>query len=300
MSDVSIFGTLASHGWKGVWVFYVLSGFIIPYSISQYPDQILSIKNFLLRRLLRIQPSYIAALALSIFVFGFLLENSDYFDLSAIIINFFYLAPFTGHNWLLSISWSLGVEAQFYIFIACFYRYLTSKNQVIRISVLALFISLFLVAKGLPEYHWCLLPTWSPFFATGLIVFLRRTGKISTQEFTCIALIVIPILLITWTKWFTLVAFLSGFVILYLPSNSKLKLPGYFLGKISYSFYLVHFPIMIAIKHYFIEPMNLVMKQPILSIFFLFTSAILVTIPFYYFVEKPTTAWSRLLRKRPS
>ena len=127
--ELKILGPIAGHGYKGVWVFYVLSGFIIPYSISHNRNQMLSVKNFLLRRLVRIQPSYLTALALSIFLLGFLLENPDYLDISTIVINSFYAAPFTDYKWLLSISWSLGVEAQFYVFIAIFYPYITSKTN---------------------------------------------------------------------------------------------------------------------------------------------------------------------------
>lgn len=296
LSNLTIFGSLASHGWKGVWVFYVISGFVIPYSISHQPDQMRLAKNFLLRRLIRIQPSFLAALALAVLIHGVLLGNPEYLNISAIAINSFYAAPFTNHTWILSISWTLGVEAQFYICIAFSYPYLTSNTPAIRRTSLAVFICLFLASKTLPEYHWCLLPTWTPFFATGLIVFLTRTGKITTKEFIFITIITILLLLNTWTKWFTLIAFLSGLFIFTLPTNRKLKMPGYFLGKISYSFYLVHMPIMIAVKHYWIEPMNLASRHPFLSILLFFTSVIVVAVPFYILVEKPSIAWSRRLR----
>ena len=155
--------------------FLCTSGFVIPYSISQHPDKFFSVKNFLLRRLIRIHPSYLAALGLSVLILGVFLGNDDYLNPSAILVNSFYAAPFTNHNWLLSISWTLGVEAQFYIFIAIFYPYLTSEKPATRYASLA-FICLFLLER-ITRISLVPFKTWSPFFAIGFIVFLSRTVK---------------------------------------------------------------------------------------------------------------------------
>ncbi|WP_049815658.1 acyltransferase family protein [Niastella koreensis] len=114
-----------SNGYLGVDLFFVLSGFLITnvllreYLITGK----ISIKNFYVRRVLRLYPPII--LAMIIFVVPL-----SFFNFRAAFSNFFFMATYTGDIVMLfrhfipyleyplyfSHCWSLAIEEQFYIF----------------------------------------------------------------------------------------------------------------------------------------------------------------------------------------
>lgn len=102
----------------GVSIFFVLSGFLITYLLQAEKEaQIINIKKFYLRRILRIWPLYYLYLFLSlmtIILFGLEL------NITSLFLYLFYAAniPFILGTGLPFIShyWSLGVEEQFYLF----------------------------------------------------------------------------------------------------------------------------------------------------------------------------------------
>ena len=286
---------LAQYGDKGVQVFFILSGFVIPYSLSRRPYGHGAAGRFLLRRFARIQPAYWVAVLFTVLIYGVVLGRPEFFDRGDIAVNAFYLVPFTNSPWLLNISWTLGVEAQFYILVALGYPVLTSESPIVRRLAFAFFVLLCFLIRILPEgiNPWYVLPTWVPFFATGLLLFLFRFDKISLNEFLITATCMVALLLFEYTKLFTLVAVGTGCLVLALPRGRKL--PGHFLGKISYSLYLVHLPVIIVLASW-LEPLNLVKEHPDFSVVVLFSASVIASLPFYYFAEKPSHAWSRRLR----
>jgi peptidoglycan/LPS O-acetylase OafA/YrhL len=120
--------TVDAFGHKAVSFFFVLSGFLITYLLLEESKKTgtISIKDFYVRRILRIWPVYYLVIILCLFVIPFV------FDLSYIGINTFdgkftvkvillflilpnllrvYSPSIAGGNQL----WSIGVEEQFYI-----------------------------------------------------------------------------------------------------------------------------------------------------------------------------------------
>lgn len=116
-------------GKLGVILFFVLSGFLITYLLlaEEEVTGTISIKDFYIRRLLRIWPLYYLIVILSFFILPFIsfLEVSDYtsqlFDSYNLKVLLFFLflpnlalitfppVPFASQ------SWSVGVEEQFYL-----------------------------------------------------------------------------------------------------------------------------------------------------------------------------------------
>ena len=287
---------LAKFGDKGVQVFFILSGFVIPYSLSRRPYERGSACRFLLRRFARIQPAYLTAIAFSVIILKIVLGRPDSLGFVDLLSNAFYLVPFTDSPWLLNVAWTLGVEAQFYILVALVYPVLISESPILRRMAFALFVILCFLTRVLPEgiNPWYVLPTWIPFFATGLLLFLYRLERISRNEFLITATSMVALLLFEYTKLLTLVAVGTGCLILALPKGPKL--PGHFLGKISFSLYLVHLPVVIALATWLnsLFPLN---KYPDLSVALLFSASLAVSVPFYLLVEKPSQAWSTRLRR---
>lgn len=117
------------NGPLGVSFFFVLSGFLITYLLLKEKELSgkINIRNFYLRRVLRIWPLYFLVVAMCLFVFP-MLENRlpQWFTLDVSIdeINKWLYLTFTGNfdyiynginNVLIGILWSISVEEQFYL-----------------------------------------------------------------------------------------------------------------------------------------------------------------------------------------
>lgn len=123
-SFVQIIGEL------GVILFFVLSGFLITYLLLEEENRTntIAVKNFYLRRILRIWPLYFLIVALALFILPnlslFVLPEYDkatiYEDLPAkILLYVFFLpnlvSPLFGVVPYASLTWSIGTEEQFYL-----------------------------------------------------------------------------------------------------------------------------------------------------------------------------------------
>lgn len=124
----------------GVSIFFALSGFLITYLLlEEKRTQEISIKNFYMRRILRIWPlyySYFIACLLTMFLFHLPFEKLSllfYIFLSANVPFIFGgVLNFLGHYW------SLGVEEQFY----SFWPWIIKKSGTILKTTLVICISL--------------------------------------------------------------------------------------------------------------------------------------------------------------
>jgi peptidoglycan/LPS O-acetylase OafA/YrhL len=118
-------------GYFGVIFFFVLSGFLITYLLLQEKErsQTIAIKNFYIRRILRIWPIYFLLIGLGFFVFPHIpwfeipsqervLRDNFWFS----FITYATMIPNFGFAYVmesipnLGQLWSIGVEEQFYLF----------------------------------------------------------------------------------------------------------------------------------------------------------------------------------------
>lgn len=109
---------LTRHGFLGVDLFFVLSGFLITTLLLRERDRYgaISLKNFYVRRSLRIFPLYYAVLALLALYFS-VARNSTQAELfvSELPWHAMYLSNWVEVHSIMSISWSLSAEEQFYL-----------------------------------------------------------------------------------------------------------------------------------------------------------------------------------------
>lgn len=122
-----VIAIIADKGKLGVNFFFVLSGFLITYLIfheHKYTGDF-SLKNFLIRRTLRIWPLYYLVVILGFLVFPYVLEG--YETVHSPILFVFFLANFSEiyslgadpYNFL-TVLWSVSIEEQFYLFWSIF------------------------------------------------------------------------------------------------------------------------------------------------------------------------------------
>lgn len=122
---VSVFLVILSHGGiggggsLGVNAFFVVSGFLITHLLLKEHDAsgAISLRDFYLRRSLRIFPAYYVFLALSLTVDHFQgdLRSKDDAVAALLYLQNYRNAMFGHSDSSVALSWSLGVEEQFYL-----------------------------------------------------------------------------------------------------------------------------------------------------------------------------------------
>ena len=115
----------SSYGHLGVAVFFVLSGFVIPWSLRRTPVTAGAYASFLGKRLLRLHPPFVAACllvvglnAVSLHLPGYrgMLPSNYLLTLSQpLASDFFLVTGIRGQEWILVVAWTLALEVQFYV-----------------------------------------------------------------------------------------------------------------------------------------------------------------------------------------
>lgn len=230
--------TIFYQGIFGVQTFFVISGFIIPYSMYSAGYQFRDFFSFFVKRLARLEPPYLFSLvlALAILFLKSRIAASEQLtmpDTLHIALHIGYLIPFfENYTWLNEVYWTLAVEFQFYIFIALFFVPLTRSSAPLRWLLYAGILAFSFVGS----YQF--LPQALPYFLLGILLFLFQTRRVGPSEFwTATAL---TSLLIVFR--FPPVGLAFGLVtVLGVCFFQKQKVWGlHQLGKFSYSIYLLH------------------------------------------------------------
>jgi peptidoglycan/LPS O-acetylase OafA/YrhL len=239
-----ILSAIGSKGWLGVEVFFVISGFILPYSLwrAKYELTPSNFGRFVWKRVVRLDPPYFATIAL-ILLLGYLSTHAPgfrgpAFHLDPVQLGWHvgYLNDFAGLPWLNPVFWTLAIECQFYILIALVFPIIASRNRTARIAAMGalLIVSLLYYPDNLVTYYF-------PLFAFGIAVFQWFAGICRTAEAAMILLPAAAILAARQGIWVMLVALAAALLIVAVPSWTNAPLA--FLGTISYSLYLLHVPV---------------------------------------------------------
>jgi peptidoglycan/LPS O-acetylase OafA/YrhL len=238
--DKSWFTEIASYGQHGVIIFFVISGFIIPYSLYKNKYTIKQSSNFLWRRILRLNPPYYLIL-LGTLLFYFLVKVLNptataehlQIDASRIFFHLTYLVPFVSQNWYNNVFWTLAIEFQYYILIALLYPLLNKNKYLVIFLMVVIGFS-----HHLPYAKTTLtIINYSTPFLIGILVFLYKVNKINSREmlFTSLALFWLCQMQISGQRM--LFALFAYGAIMFINFASPVT---NFLGKISYSLYLTH------------------------------------------------------------
>lgn len=238
LADGSLLKNVFKFGYLGVEVFFIISGFIIPVALSKAQYRIVHFPQFLAKRVIRIDPPYFAAAGLSLLLFWLAsIYNGTQFSVqpAALLAHIGYLNDFLGLPWLVPIFWTLAIEFQYYIFIAVFFPLLSLHD-----SKISLVFCLFFLLTGLLTSYSRLLFYYAPLFACGFLCYLKIQRKVKSTLFwllLCLAFIAV------YHKMglaSALASALASLLILFWFVRNNLLL---FLGKISYSIYLIHIPV---------------------------------------------------------
>ncbi len=227
-----------SLGKYGVHTFFVISGFIIPWSMKKANFKPKHFFNFFFKRLCRLEPPYLFSLLTAIILIYLrytFYDTSSPFTLSIrqIGLHIGYLIPFfREYQWINVVYWTLAVEFQYYIFIALLYVFFTSNKLYVRIIMYIICVSLSFINNV--EF----LPNYLPVFLIGILMFMYIDELINKYEFWICILTLIMFSIYKYECGLVLFAVIPVVAILYFK-NIKIPILNT-IGKFSYSIYLTH------------------------------------------------------------
>ncbi len=292
-------------GYLGVDIFFVISGFVITQSI--YSDYLkkkkIDLIHFFSKRIKRILPNLLFITS-SIYFFFLVLGPSnisrwlDYLSSIFGVSNFYFLFSDKGYFYNIfdnpfAHTWSLGVEEQFYLIYPLLF-FLIFKFFKNKLDILIYFLSFFIflsLAGSIYSFfidsdftfYFSPLRFWEIGFGCLCFLLSKNIGKnnlISIFSFTILLLTILLDLNLFYLLNNIFVIFFSGLFIIhykknYVFENSFLK----YLGKVSYSFYLWHLPVIFFIDIY--------INNKIIFIFLSLFLSLLLSSLTYKFIEKP-------------
>ena len=303
-------------GYIGVDVFFVISGFLITEPLAaDIADRRVSLFAFYVRRVRRIVPALLVTLMLTwlaaawLMVPSFLVETSEaVVAASALVSNIFlwrsatYFAAASSYQPLLH-TWSLSVEEQFYLVVPLL---MTLAARPIRQRWWLLFGPLCLTSFALSAYattttataNFYLLPTraWElgigAFIGTVRLPLVRNRLAAELLGLAAISLILWPVFVFdaktAFPGWNALYPCIGTMALLHIgrsarPSITQLLSTRAFVavGLISYSLYLVHWPIISFVSYARLGPLRGWDVMAIIAV-----SLLLATLS-WRFVEQP-------------
>jgi peptidoglycan/LPS O-acetylase OafA/YrhL len=279
-----------SFGHYGVQVFFIISGFIILYSLSNHNYKTKDYFRFILKRLIRLEPPYLISL-LGMVAYLIVREYLPSFnglslipDWNQFLLHLGYLIPYQNfYNWISPVYWTLGIEFQFYLIMGLLF---VPFRQYYKISIILLSIIAVLPIQS----HQFFITDHLKFFIAGMFLFLLHENP--KDYFIILGMVVVGFALKNHV--FVLSVFILMTIGVMWFSQFSNKFFDFF-AKISYSLYLMH--------PFIGQPIiNLGIKKTTGDVqnFLLVTTATLVTIGIsygvYWLVELPAVRWSKKVK----
>ena len=292
LQDGNVLKKIGNYGYLGVEVFFVISGFIIPFAMYQAGYKLKDFKCFLFKRFLRIEPPYLVSI-LIILLLKYLSTISPLYEgppfqvsFVGLILHLGYLNAFFNYEWIAAIYWTLAIEFQFYLVISIIFPLI--KKSKIDASFLACLLVLNFLKLIVPFEKTFF--DYSLLFTTGILAFKIYTN--SSYQYYLLLLINFIIIYFVFPLPIFLATLFPIPFILKINIESKIFL---FLGNISYSFYLLH-------SAFGSRILNLSMRfiEDDLHRSFLVILTILICIGisyiYYLLIEKPSIRLSKKIR----
>lgn len=252
--DHTPLGKLFSYGYLGVDLFFIISGYVIFYTLKNKPNPI----AFIVARFTRLFPTYWTGVLLTTSVI--ILANNIGLDdeqitLEVLLWNMSMLQSFVNITDIDGAYWTLAIELIFYFVIGIIFYSFNKEGVIYTTLIIYLLISLAYkidrinmpideaVASKFFIVHKI------PWFIAGVSMYIMRNSRLIGYTIFFISLIIINIFTIKISSDHSLVILLQNTLIgaTYISTqflipikNSILKDALTFFGNISYPLYLIH------------------------------------------------------------
>lgn len=337
--DSLITGEFLINSWVAVDIFFVISGYVITlnYFDVKSLDKVILFKK---KRLFRLYPLHLITLLVFLFFeiikfigknnLGFLSEIDPFAvnNLNSFLSHLFLAQVITGHaiSWNL-VSWSLSAEFWTYIIfiITAFFAYQDNKKYLIFSLSLILISAIILSIYGFLPINGLARSIYSFFIGSCFLIIFR--GKFQNVSlFLSISLIISLIIIAIFSKGEDsaginfLIPWLAASFIISLDGSDKnnlliraLNSPIFlYLGKISFSLYLLHNIIWWALKVYLVQILQyplitnsqgeiriLIENHLISNLIIIFSIGVIIFISHYSYkyIEKPFIDMAKFSKK---
>ena len=284
------------YGWVGVDVFFVISGFVIPLSLYGRGYTIQQFPQFMMRRLVRLEPPYIASIILVLAVWhlsataaGTAASAPDY-SWPQIASHLLYAIPLTPFSWISPVYWSLAYEFVFYIVTGLTFASLIRRPIEWTVLLAAAIATLLYWVES--AFDVCIVE-----FLIGIIVMRIATGQGNFTRLLFWLCASIGVAFYAAGPWVGVAVGLAAAAILLLR-DVQLGRWAIIAGSLSYSLYLTHtsigMPIVDLAKKY---------ATGLPSEMALMAAVLVVSIGFAYLfsrlVERPSIRASRHIAMQP-
>lgn len=305
------------HGTLGVNFFFVLSGFLITYLLLEEEKSAgkINIRNFYIRRILRIWPLYYAVVFIGYVLFPYVQSFfGNEIEESNLIYYLFFISnykPEPAESAVLGILWSIAVEEQFYLIWPLIVAFIPYKNLqwsfffiVLSSLIFRTFISGNIYEDSLACMSDLAIGSWTAYLAferKKLTDFIKKLSK-RTIAFLYLLGFLLIFMKELWNDIHIIhsnerLVFSIFFAFIILEQNyaenslfkmSQLKIISQ-LGKYTYGLYMLHFvAIYVVFKIFTILNLNTLITQvlifePIIALFL----SIGLAFGSYHILEKP-------------
>ena len=311
-------------GFVGVDIFFVISGFLITGFINKsITDEEFTFSNFYIRRARRLLPSYIIVLVFCFIASYFLLPPREFIHFNKVLSyaivfasNIFFIGDtdyFGIHSQFKPLihTWSLGVEAQFYLIWPLMLLVLLKIKTVGRYLLIAIIFTgsiglAILFDEKVSGYYFPVFRFYE--FMLGSIVFFasRRLIKYEILNsllfifgFCCIVFSVFQYdSQLLFPSYFALLPCVGTALIIYTYPGCSLNLKWLIhnslfvrAGLISYPLYLVHWPLLVFYQYLVFRPTSLIDKALLILL------SVLISWILYQYVEIPIRNKTRIKDK---
>lgn len=246
-------------GVAGVDLFFLISGFVIYMSF----EKINKPNEFIIARIGRLYPAYWVAVVYSFLLFfcwSSLTGMPQTFSLNTLVTNLTMVQHYFNKRDIIAPAWTLLIEMLFYIFMLLLFmlKQLHKIENVIIVSVVPIFIYIFYLEKNaLQIYYWLNnyfpLIKHLPLFYSGILFYRIKTSKRNFIRFILIGICFVAQIFLFYhggsdkdfmsQRAFIIILSIFYIVFIGLIVNKLVFINNFitqFLGKISYSLYLIH------------------------------------------------------------
>ena len=261
-------------GQRGVQLFYMISAFTLCLSLDGKRQEVHSLSNYFIRRFFRIAPLFYVLIVVNVLVKHIAPHYSSSRNLGHldILMGFFFLNGVRPHaiNTVVFGGWSIAVETTFYLLLPLLHRFFGTIRRSLLLFVMSAALlgslSTYLASNStdldlITYFGFLWFPVEFPVFVLGILgyciwekYFINRIDKSADHKDVSSLLLLTSLVLYCGCLPFTdRQLYFSSFVFLPLilslsiyPWRILVNKVTMFIGKISYSLYLLHFFVLLG------------------------------------------------------